>query len=80
MKAHVSQKKKDELALLVKLIENSEKIALLDLTSLPSPQFQKIRKKLKENLDIRVTKKRLIKLAIEKVKEKKQGIYKYKQY
>ena len=76
MKAHVSDKKKTELALLVKLIENSEKLALLDLTSLPSPQFQKIRKKLKSNLDIRVTKKRLIKLAIEKLKEKKQGIEK----
>jgi len=76
MKAHVSDKKKDELTLLVKLIESSEKVALLDLTSLPSPQFQKIRKKLKQNLDIRVTKKRLIKLAIEKLKEKKPGIEK----
>lgn len=76
MKAHISDKKKTELALLVKLIEGSEKLALLDLTSLPSPQFQKIRKKLKANLDIRVTKKRLIKLAIEKLKEKKPGIEK----
>ena len=51
-KAYVSEKKKKELNLLVKLIESSERFAILDLTSLPSPQFQKMRKKLQDSLNL----------------------------
>lgn len=45
-------------------------ISIGDVTSLPSKQFQNIRKKLKENVLIRVSKKRLIKRAIDSIKEK----------
>lgn len=45
-------------------------ISLGDINALPSKQFQNIRKKLKNKVIIQVTKKRLIKNAIESLKEK----------
>ena len=74
MKAHVSEKKKQEVERLTKLIKGSKNIGILDLTNLPSAQFQKIKSKLKEKLKVIVTKKSLLRLAIEKNKQEKQGI------
>jgi large subunit ribosomal protein L10 len=45
-------------------------ISIGDITSLPSKQFQNIRKNIKDKVVVRVTKKRLIKKAIESLKEK----------
>ncbi|MFH1210053.1 MAG: 50S ribosomal protein L10 [archaeon] len=70
MKAHVSQTKKDEVVLLKELFKKYKVIAIGDLTLLPSRQLQEIRSKLKKNLLIRVSKKRLIKKAIDEFKEK----------
>jgi len=64
MKAHVSQKKKDEVNLINKLLKEYKTIGLIDLTGLPSPQLQTIRKKLKKSLLLRTTKKRLIKIIL----------------
>jgi large subunit ribosomal protein L10 len=74
MKAHVSEAKKKELERIIQLIRESDKIGILDLTSLPSAQFQKIKAKLKDKLQVSVTKKSLIRLALEKLKEEKKGI------
>ena len=65
-----SQRKKQEVEKIKKLILKYRVISLGDIKSLPSKQFQNIRKKLKDKVLIRVTKKRLIKIAIESLKEK----------
>jgi len=66
----VSEKKKNEIKQLKDLILKHSVIALGDITSLPSKQFQNIRKNIKNKVVIRVTKKRLIKKSIDSVKEK----------
>lgn len=71
---HVSQKKKKEVEVLKKLLQTEGNIGLIDLTSLPSAQFQKIKHKLRKDAQIRVTKKSLLKLAIDQIKDKKKGI------
>ena len=59
-KAHVSEFKKKEVERIKKLLSENEVIGILDLTNLPSAQFQKLKNKLKKNLEIRVSKKSLI--------------------
>ena len=66
----VSEDKKTEVEYLKKLMIKYKVISVGDITSLPSKQFQEIRKKLKDKVVIKVTKKRLIKRAIESIKEK----------
>ncbi|MBU2634522.1 MAG: 50S ribosomal protein L10, partial [Nanoarchaeota archaeon] len=70
MKAHVSEKKKNEVKILKDLFKKYRVISIGDLTSLPSKQLQEIRRKLKDSLLIKVTKKRLIKRAISEFKDK----------
>jgi large subunit ribosomal protein L10 len=74
--AHVSEVKKKEIIILKELLEKNNIIGIIDITDLPSAQFQKLRNKLKDSLVIRVAKKNLIKLAIEELKDKKKGIEK----
>jgi large subunit ribosomal protein L10 len=74
--AHVSEAKKKELERITKLLKESKNVGILDLTNLPSAQFQKIKSKLKNILQVTVTKKALIKLALEKIKAEKPGIEK----
>ncbi|MHA1868276.1 MAG: 50S ribosomal protein L10 [Candidatus Heimdallarchaeaceae archaeon] len=66
----ISDKKKKEVSELKELMIRYRVISLGDITSLPSKQFQNIRKKLKDKVLIKVTKKRLIKKAIDSIKEK----------
>ena len=72
-KTHVSDKKKKEVNQLKELMNKYKVVGIIDLTGMPSPQLQKMRKKLKDSL-IKVTKKRLIKLALDDVKESKKNI------
>jgi len=68
--AHVSEKKKIELETLKKLLTEKKIIGIIDITNLPSPQLQKLRNKLKEDLIIRITKKNLIKLVLKQADKK----------
>ena len=61
-KSKVSETKKREVELLKNLIGRYKTIGILDLMNLPSPQLQDARKKL--DVNIRVTKKRLLKIAL----------------
>lgn len=70
MKAHVSEAKKKEVSNLEEAMKKYNVIALVDLTNLPSAQLQQIRAKLRDKLLIKVSKKRLIKIAIKNLKEK----------
>nr|MBA4405466.1 50S ribosomal protein L10 [Nanoarchaeum sp.] len=81
MKAtHISQKKKKEVEVLKKLLQSDENVGIIDLTNLPSAQFQRIKHKLRKDMQVRVTKKSLLKLAIEQVKEKRKGIENLEKY
>jgi len=73
-KPHVSEEKKKELVSIVKLMQEYPVVGLIDLTGLPSAQYQSIRAKLKSRLLIKTANKNLIRLALEKIKENKHGI------
>lgn len=68
----VSEKKKKEVLEIKELIEKYPVIGILDLFKMPSRQLQNIRKSLREAALIKMNKKRMIKLALESVKEKKE--------
>lgn len=78
--AHISQKKKKEVEVLKKLLQSEENIGIIDLTNLPSAQFQRIKHKLRKDMQIRVTKKSLLRIAIEQIKDKKNGIEHLEKY
>ena len=69
--AHVSEKKKEEVNYVKKLIQEHKVILIADLTNLPSAQLQSIKTKLKKDLKIRVTKKRILRIAINQLKDKR---------
>lgn len=61
-KSKISETKKREVELIKNLVGRYKTIGILDLMNLPSPQLQDARKKL--DVNIRVTKKRLLKIAL----------------
>jgi large subunit ribosomal protein L10 len=63
-KAHVQQWKKDMVSEITKEITNYTTVAIINLENLPSRQSQLIRSKIKEHAKIIVTRKRLIRLAL----------------
>jgi len=67
----VSERKKQEVNRIRELIEKYPVIGILDLFKMPSRQLQSIRKSLRENVLMKMYKKRLIKLALKDVKGKK---------
>jgi large subunit ribosomal protein L10 len=73
-KAHVSEEKKQELILIKKLLKEYPVVAIIDLTNLPSAQMQGIRAKLKGMVLIKSTKKAVLQLALEALKEERKGI------
>ena len=66
--AHVSEKKINEVNFIKENLEKYKVIALADLTNLPSAQLESLKSKIKDKALIRVTKKRLIKIAISDLK------------
>lgn len=70
IKARVSDKKKKELAELVKLIDSNNTILITFTTNIPSSQLQKIRKQLKDAI-MRVSKKKVFIRALENSKKEK---------
>jgi len=67
----VSEKKEKEVKEIKELIEKYPVIGVLDLFKMPSRQLQSIKKELRGKVKIRMYKKRLVKLALERVKNKK---------
>ncbi len=71
---HVSEKKKDIAKKVQKLILDYPIIAAVDMENLPAPQLQQMRAQLRGKIELAMTKRRVIKHAIEGVKDKKKGI------
>jgi len=78
--AHVSQFKKDVVKKVSELISTYPIVGVVDMENLPAPPLQKMKSQLRGKVEIFMTKKRLIRLAIEKIKDKKQGIEKLEPY
>ncbi|MCD6478139.1 MAG: 50S ribosomal protein L10 [Candidatus Aenigmarchaeota archaeon] len=66
----VSEKKINEVEKLRELIDNYSVIGILNMYKMPSPQLQEMKKMLKDRAKIRMSKKVLIKLALEKSRHK----------
>src|SRR3989344_384821 len=66
--------KKNKVEELKKLLTEYPVIGIVDLTNLPSAQFQKIRHSLRDSVLIKMTRARLMKIAIEQLKDKKKNI------
>ena len=73
-KAHVSQYKKGEASRLEILLPKYKVIAIADMTSMPSPQLQKLRANLKSSVLITMSKGRIIKIIFNQLKDKVKGL------
>ncbi len=71
---HVAQEKLDQVKKFADLILKYPIIGAVDMENLPTKQLQNMRASLRGNVELFVGKRRLIKLAIETVKDKKKGI------
>ena len=78
--AHVAQYKKDVVKKLTDLMSKYPIVGLVDLENLPAPPLQKMKSQLRGKVEIFMTKKRLIRLALEKAKETKPGLEKLEEY
>lgn len=73
-KPHVAEYKKKEVARIAKLIQDNPIFGIINMENLPSAQLQKMRSQLKSKALIFMTKRRLIKIAVEELKGKIKGI------
>ena len=74
--AHVAEYKKKTVTDFVALMEKYPIIGVVNMQNLPSAQLQKMRQKLRGKVELLMTKRRLMELIIDEVKEKKPGIEK----
>jgi large subunit ribosomal protein L10 len=62
---HVAEWKKDEVASLKKLIESHEVVGMANLSDIPAPQLQKMRRTLKGSATLKMSRKTLMTLALD---------------
>jgi len=79
-KTHVSQKKKDVVAELTKKIETTPIIGVVNMQDLPAGSLGMMKKQLRGKADIVMTRKNLMKLALEKAKAKTAGVEKLEEH
>ncbi|MBI5390901.1 50S ribosomal protein L10 [Candidatus Woesearchaeota archaeon] len=80
MKAKAAPYKKKAVSDLVQLLNEYPVVGVVNLENMPSPQIQKMRESLRKDVVIRMTKRRLMLLALEQVKAKKPGVEHLQQY
>ncbi|ENO12049.1 ribosomal protein L10 [Thermoplasmatales archaeon SCGC AB-539-C06] len=80
VEARVSEYKKKVVDEFVKLIKEYPIIATVNLEMMPTPQLQVMRGKLRGKVVLRMSKRRLMKIAIEKTKADKKDIEKLEPY
>ncbi len=73
-KAHVSDEKKKVVSGLVELFKKYPNVAAINMENLPASQLQSLRALLRDKGVLTMTKRRLMKIAIEKVKDQRPGI------
>ncbi len=72
--AHVAQWKETQVDDLVRIMAEKPVVGIVNIYGIPGPQIQKMRKGLKNKAILRISKLNLIKLALEKMEDKKKGI------
>ncbi len=72
--AHVAQYKKDVVKRMIELINQYPIAAVLDMENLPAAQLQVMKDKLRKNVEIFMTKKRLMKIAFTEAGKNKKGV------
>src|SRR3989344_5351981 len=77
---HIAEHKKKKVADIVRWISEYPVVAAIDMENLPAPQLQKMKAQLRGQIIIAMTKKRLIKVALEQAKENKKGIEQLETY
>ena len=79
-RAHVAQYKKDVVKEIEKLIKEYPIVGALNVEGLPTPQLQNMRASLRPDVIIKVSKRRIIKFALEDSKKNVPGIEKLEPY
>lgn len=72
--AHVAESKKKIVKEMTDLAKKYSILALVNMENLPAPQLQTMRSELRGKIEIYMTKKRLMKIALESLKDEKKGI------
>ncbi len=79
-KAHVSERKKRNVAELTELAKKYNVIALVDMNNLPAPQLQRMRELLRGKVLIKMTKKTLMRIVFNNLSNEKKDITKLSDY
>ena len=74
MKPKIAPIKKDKVNEIKKLIQEYPVWGIVNMENLPTPQLQRMRAKLKKDVVIFMAKKRLIKIALDELKDKLQAV------
>ncbi len=77
--AHVAESKKKVVQEFVDLIKKYPIVGAVNMEGLPAPQLQTMRSMLRDTVVLRMTKRRLLTLALEQTKADKPGIEKLKE-
>lgn len=72
--ASVAEWKRQEVKALTELLKNKKVIGIADISRIPSPQMQRMRKELREIVTIKSSKNNLIFLALDEAEKEKKGI------
>ena len=78
--AKVSEAKKKEVKRLSELIRRHSAIGIVDMENMPAKQLQNMRALIRDKVRLIVSKKRLMKIAIENCKEEKKGLEKLEEF
>ena len=78
--AHVSEAKKKVVSNIVKLVKEYPIVGTINMENLPGPQLQAMRAQLRGKVVLAMTKRRIMKIALEKVKDEKKGIEKLEEH
>src|ERR1051326_805640 len=71
--AHVNKWKKEEVAELVKLLKDSPVIGVAQVDGIPSAQMQAMRKNLRKDAHVKISKNTLLEIALKEVAKEKPG-------
>ena len=72
--AHVAEYKKKVVSDFVHLVKKYSIIAVVNMENMPSPQLAKMRQLIREYVVLKMSKRRLMNIALDKAKESKPGI------
>lgn len=79
-KAHIAQYKKDNVKTFEKLMLEYPIVGALNMENMPAPQLQRMRALLRDKVVLMMTKRRLINIIIDNVKDRKKGIEQLKEH